>query len=93
MKLNTRCPDPSPAEWAVLCRTAEDAVADARRTGRARSTFHRYFLEARRALGINGEPPSVELVVGFEGQALYCATLRPDLDDKTNFINVYFREL
>ena len=93
MKLNTRFPDPSPAEWAVLCCTAEDAVAVARRTGRARSTFHRYFLEARRAASLRGEQPSVELVVGFEGQALYCATLKPDLDDKTNFINVYFREL
>jgi hypothetical protein len=72
---NVYCPDPSREEWAMLCGAAEHLVSEAWRTGHARSTFHRFFLEARRSPREQRARGAVDLVLGFEGRELFRTTL------------------
>jgi hypothetical protein len=81
MMQNVYRPDPSREEWGMLCGAAEHIVSEAWRTGHARSTFHRFFLEASRLSGNAREPGAVDLVLGFEGRELFRARLRPDLQN------------
>lgn len=62
----------------MLRGAAECLVSEAWRSGHARSTFHRFFLEARRSSGNAREPAAVDLVLGFEGRELFRTTLKAD---------------
>ena len=66
----------------MLCGAAEYLVSEAWRTGHARSTFHRFFLEARRSPRKQGARGAVDLVLGFEGRELFRTTLKADLENR-----------